>query len=78
MVVCFPEMLLEGKGDPITKVILRGVTIPNAAKHLIKFSVINNVGVWVYPFNSHERVAGWIEGMITYKRTISQANYCMR
>ena len=71
-------MLLEGKGDPITKVILRGVTIPNAAKHLIKFCVINTVGICVYPFAGHYIVYGWIDSMITHKIIMSQDNYCMR
>ena len=78
MVMCFPELFMDGKGDPTNKVRLRDVTIPNAAKHLIKFCVKNNVGEWVYPFATHERVAGWLESMIIRKRIMSQANYCMR
>ena len=42
--------------------------------------MMNNAGVWVYPFASHARVAGGeeIESLITRKITMSQANYCMR
>ena len=76
--MCFPEMFLDEKGEPTNKVRLRDVNIPNYAKQLIKFCVRNNVGVWVYTFTSHERLSGWIESMITHKRTMYQANYCMR
>ena len=51
-------MFLDGKVDPTRKVRLCDVTIPNAEKHLIKFCVINIVGVWVHPFDSNERLAG--------------------
>jgi hypothetical protein len=78
MVMCFPEMFLDGKGDPTSKVRLRDVTIANAAKHLMKFSFRNSAGVWVYPFASHERIPGWLESMTTRKRIMSQANFCMR
>ena len=76
--MCFTENLLDGKGDPTNKVILRDVTIPYATNNLIKLCVRNNVGVWVYPFASHKRVAQGLESMITRKITIYQANYFMR
>ena len=77
MVMCFPELFLDGKGDPTTKVRFRDVKVADAAKHLVKFCVKNHLGDWVYPFAVHERVAGWLESMITRHRTVSQANYCM-
>ena len=78
MIIFFPENFFDGKLDPTNKVILRDVTIPNSAKHLLKFCVRNNVGVWVYRFSGHKLVAGWLKSMITRKRTMVQANYCMR
>ena len=58
MVMGLPVMFLDVKGDPTNKVRLSDVTIPNATKHLIKLYMMNNAGVWVYPFASHARVAG--------------------
>ena len=77
MVMCFPEKFLDGKGDPTNKIILPEGIIPKSAKHLIKFCVRNDVGVWVYPFANCELVAWWLESMITHRRTMYQANYCM-
>ena len=74
MVMCFPEMFLDGKVDPTNKVRIRYVTIPNSEKHLIKLCVRNNVVVWVYPFASCEQVSGWLDSAITRKRTMSQSN----
>ena len=71
-------MFLDGKGDPSKKVRLREITITNSAKHSIKLFVINNVGVWVYPFAIHEVLVGWLESMISLKQTIYQSNYFMR
>ena len=71
-------MFLDGKVVPKDKVRLCDVTLPNSAMHLIKLCVINNVGVWVYPFASHEQVAGCLESIITRKITMYQPNYCIR
>ena len=44
MVMCFPKLYLNGKGDPTTKYHLHDVTLPNGAKHLMKFSEKSSLG----------------------------------
>ena len=77
--MCFPELFLNGKGDPTVTNRLKDVTLAGAAKHLVKFSVFSPIrGEYIYPFVEHERFCGWIEDMIQRHRVLKQANYCLK
>ena len=75
--MAFPDLFLDGKGDPTTVSRMKEVTLAEAGKHLIKFAVQID-GEYVYPFATNNRFCGWIQDMIERHRTIKQANYCLQ
>ena len=77
--MCFPELFLNGKGDPTVTARLRDVSLAAAAKHLVRFSVFSPIrGGYMYPFVEHERFSGWIEDMVQRHRVLQQANFCLQ
>ena len=75
--MCFPELFLNGCGDPTNSARLRDVSEKDAAAHLIKFCVKYGEN-YIYPFAKHERFGAWMQSRIERHRTLSQANFCIR
>ena len=74
MATCeFPTFFPYSKGDPTKRTRLRGVSLTDGFKHLIKYADLSTDGIFTWRFSSHPRFPYWALNMKQRHQLLSQA-----